>query len=155
VGDKLKLVALTPSTPMDFETMRQIRNQCRDFMTRNTDEITPERQKQFALELQEPDCKTFAYLYLLPPAGWAGYGIRRWDADQRHWWLTGALVAKARGQGYGRQLFEHLVSASLPEPSALEVRITNLPARRLYESMGFVERARRQDIITMLRQPQP
>jgi GNAT superfamily N-acetyltransferase len=133
---------------MDFETMRQIRNLCREFMTGNTKVIEPGEQQIWSRSVG-PHLQP--YLYLYPPAVYVGYGLRRWDAEQRWWWLTGALVAEYRGRGLGQTLFEHLLATSAPEPTALEVRITNLPARRLYEKLGFTLRQTREDILVMTR----
>lgn len=138
---------------MDFETMRQIRNQVRDFMTKDTAEISAEQQQRWS---RDPTIgfTTVPYLYLLLPATRVGYGIRRQDpitADR--WWLTGALLEQYRGRGLGEQLFRHLI-ADLPAGAgaALEVRISNLPARRLYEKLGFVEIQRRADILVLTRE---
>ena len=53
-----------------------------------------------------------------------------------------ALTAMQRGRGYGRLLMCALMRAAAErgvERMTLEVRPSNLPARRLYERLGFVE----------------
>lgn len=68
--------------------------------------------------------------------GYAGFWL---VADEVH--ITKVtVIAACRGQGYGRDLVRHLlhVGAALGGTTArLEVRESNLGARRLYEQLGF------------------
>ncbi len=59
-----------------------------------------------------------------------------------------AVLEAFRGMGRGRKLLEALVKFSKDRGAGaitLEVRESNLPARRLYISAGFLEEARRKD----------
>lgn len=64
----------------------------------------------------------FVIAYLIPPEGEI--------ADV-------CVAPEARGQGIGAQLLRALIEGSGCEQFWLEVRASNLPARRLYEKMGF------------------
>ncbi len=59
-----------------------------------------------------------------------------------------AVLKTFRGEGRGRKLLEALVKFSKDRGAGamtLEVRESNIPARRLYISAGFLEEARRRD----------
>ena len=74
-----------------------------------------------------------------------GYAIAHRAADEAEILNVGVAPAHRR-QGVGRALVEQLLAA-LRDAGArvvyLEVRASNVIARRLYESMGFQEVARR------------
>lgn len=73
----------------------------------------------------------------------AGFGLVR---EEKYDWVTAGLKKKFRGKGFGRILFSFLSGWSKP---ALEVLETNVPAYRLYRSLGYVEVARQGGTITM------
>lgn len=59
-----------------------------------------------------------------------------------------AVLPEFRGKGRGRKLLDELVNHAKKQGAkvlALEVRESNLPARKLYISAGFLEEARRKD----------
>jgi [ribosomal protein S18]-alanine N-acetyltransferase len=68
--------------------------------------------------------------------GYSGFWL---ILDEAH--ITSVTVAKEyRGRGFGRQQLEHLIDVGEEfgvGTYTLEVRESNLPARRLYESMDF------------------
>src|SRR5881296_184271 len=74
-----------------------------------------------------------------------GYAIAHWAADEAEILNVGVAPAYRR-QGVGRALVERMLAA-LHDHGArvvyLEVRESNVIARRLYESLGFTEVARR------------
>ncbi len=66
------------------------------------------------------------------------------------YWLTGneahitnvAIDPKRRRQGLGKKLVTHLLRSAATagtRSASLEVRVSNVPAQRLYASLGFVE----------------
>jgi len=77
--------------------------------------------------------------------GVLGYAIAHWAADEAEILNVGVAPAFRR-QGVGRALVERMLAA-LHDHGArvvyLEVRESNVIARRLYESLGFTEVARR------------
>ncbi len=68
--------------------------------------------------------------------GYCGYWL---VLDEAH--ITSVTVAQAfRGQGYGREQLTHLLEAAREQGAVLatlEVRESNLPAKSLYENIGF------------------
>ncbi len=74
--------------------------------------------------------------------GYSGFWL---ILDEAH--ITSVTVAKShRGLGYGREQMHHLNQLARDAGArtmTLEVRESNLPARRLYESLGFAPVGRR------------
>ncbi len=68
-----------------------------------------------------------------------GYGGFWLVLDEAH--ITSVTIKlDARGQGYGRELFEYLLDIAREAGSriaTLEVRDSNMPAQNLYRSIGF------------------
>lgn len=116
----------------EVETLRQIRNDCRQCMTRYQDEITRSQQTAWWNSLDRRKTRPFLLKQGYEPIG---YGLIRRDEKDRLW-LTGALKEEYRGNGYGRFLFQSLVDLCEGE-CWLEVWQDNVPALRLYESLGF------------------
>ncbi len=89
------------------------------------------------LEMIEAD---YAHYYVAQEAGQivGCCGIRNLAGEGE---ITNVAVAPgARRQGIGRKMMEHLLqeaSVHKIEACTLEVRISNIPAIRLYESLGF------------------
>lgn len=138
VQDSVETVApsclsLNPvETLQEVETMRQIRNACRFFMTRHTQEIQPHQQIAWWEKLDRTKVRPYLLRRGYEPIG---YGLIRLD-DKGREWLTGALLEEYRGNGYGKYLFCGLIHRCEGE-CWLEVWEYNVPARRLYESIGF------------------
>lgn len=78
------------------------------------------------------------FLIALNKGEFAGYGVIRCleDADI----LTIAVKEEIRGQGFGRLIMNEMLSCARKAGSRLiflEVRSGNIPAKNLYNSMGF------------------
>lgn len=135
----------------DALRMRTIRNEVRLSLTHDTSEISVLQQVRWYYGTYRPRyAQGTMRAYLLWANGTArGYGLMRFETDR--WWLTGALVASVRGRGLGRTLFEELTFYALAWSGAawLDVRRDNLPARKLYASMGFRVTEERGDILVM------
>lgn len=74
-------------------------------------------------------------------AGYIGSQTVLDEADM----LNLAVKPEYRRQGLGRQLVEALIGQLDAHCLTLEVRVTNDPAKMLYESMGFVQVGRRKN----------
>lgn len=77
----------------------------------------------------------------------AGYGVMMLAAGEAHL-LNVAVSAKWQGRGMGHRLMRHLIGVAREyhaEFMFLEVRPSNLPARRLYGDLGFSEIAVRKN----------
>lgn len=76
-----------------------------------------------------------------------GYGMISLAADESHI-LNFAVKPMSQRQGFGERLVLHLIDVAkqrLIKNMFLEVRISNIPAIRLYEKVGFVCIDRRKD----------
>jgi ribosomal-protein-alanine N-acetyltransferase len=96
----------------------------------------------FRQELTNPN--SYIYLALQGDSliGYAGFWL---VLDEAH--ITRITVAeKHRSMGYGRAITEHMLERAFDLGAALarlEVRETNVPARALYDRLGFVVEGKR------------
>jgi ribosomal protein S18 acetylase RimI-like enzyme len=123
------------------QIMREIRNECRDYMTRDTSFITEEQQEKWFNSLDKQNIKMFlAYILhhgaIVDIIGF-GYCVHK----DNETYLTGGLGQSNRGKGYGKKLFLYLIEAAKTYGTTitLEVLNTNMRAKRLYSSIGFRE----------------
>lgn len=149
----------------DAEAMRQIRNTCREFMTKDQREITAEEQIRWFQSLDLGNVLPFVFREHDSFESFKiGYGLIRAIADDQtlhddhlpgrvRWWISGGLLRPWRGRGFGKQLFAQLanyVHDQLQMSCWLKVWFDNLPARRLYDRLGFKEVTRSANgILTM------
>lgn len=121
------------------EHLRLVRNECREYMTKDTSYITPEQQEKWFNQLDKDNIKLF--LMHMSYHGVAfetiGYGYCRHVGDETY--LTGGLISRFRDKGYGKTLFLHLLenAKSFNTRITLDVLNTNTRAKRLYENIGF------------------
>jgi ribosomal protein S18 acetylase RimI-like enzyme len=123
----------------EVETLRVIRNTCRNFMTRQTYEISADLQQVWWQRLDKS--VNFPYLFFKLQHGVIvdpiGYGYVRFENGEVL--LTGGLIPEERGQGYGKTLFGLMINSSMRynAPIKLEVLNTNTNAFEMYKSLGF------------------
>jgi len=133
------LVFVPITSENSIEDLRVIRNQCRNFMTRNTDEISKEQQELWYENLNKDRNKLFILSAIVHGvAGYpVGYGYIR--IENNHILLSGGLKESERGKGYGNFLFRSLVlnSKKYNLPIKLEVLKTNTVAFSIYSKLGF------------------
>lgn len=120
----------------DLEMLRRIRNDCREHMTGSSRFVDVPEQGEWLSGL---DTRVNWPVLVHHPdiALPVGYGLVSAEGDRR--WLTGGLLLEFRGRGWGRPLFDLLVSLARGtggEPW-LRVRMGNVRARSLYTRMGF------------------
>lgn len=123
----------------EVQIARTIRNECRNFMTRNKNLITCEEQQSWWKNLD----KTNNNLYVLYKIECGvvsypiGYGYVR--VENNEVLLTGGLIESERGKGFGGKLFKCLVenSKKFKLPIKLELLKTNTKAFTVYNSLGF------------------
>jgi len=124
----------------EAQEMRKIRNECREFMTRNTTYIREEEQEKWFDTLDKNNMKMYLVYETTHGVDFSliGYGYCKNDITGTY--LTGGLLDTARGKGYGRALFKHLVNVAktFNNKILLEVLNTNHKAENLYKSLGFV-----------------
>lgn len=125
------------TTPAEAENLRVIRNQCREYMTRSTDFITPAQQEEwFKTAFRKYDL----YIAYAIEHGVcivdAGFGVVHKNEDE--FLLTGGLVPEYRDKGLGKLIFKFLVDQCHKSlPIRLEVLKTNTRAIKTYEGLGF------------------
>jgi len=136
--------------------IRTIRNECREFMTRDKRKIGITQQVNWFMRTYLPKKRegiVTAYLgyYEDKPVA---YGMIRIEYGRPL--LTGGLLEKYRGKGLGKQLFEYLTKEASIENNKyksrsvfLEVLETNFVAKNLYIKLGFVEKDKANGIISM------
>ncbi|MDD4796763.1 MAG: ribosomal protein S18-alanine N-acetyltransferase [Eubacteriales bacterium] len=124
-------------TPDDVPAVADIERQCFD---------SPWSADAFYAELGGNRCAR--YLVLTCDGRVAAYGGMWLILDQAH--VNNIAVAPGyRGCGYGRRLMKALMRVAYRDAGiteiTLEVRTTNTPALRLYESLGFAAEGRRKN----------
>lgn len=122
----------------NLDTLRVIRNSCRQYMTNATDEIFSEQQKEWFKLIDKN--KTVVFLMTIEEEEKSvpiGYGLVSFLND--HSILSGGLIEQYRDGGHGRALFEKLIAIGSENDRlvTLAVREDNVRARRLYERLGF------------------
>ena len=125
------------TTPAEAENLRVVRNQCREYMTRSTDFITPAQQEEwFKTAFRKYDL----YIAYAIEHGVcivdAGFGVVHKNEDE--FLLTGGLVPEYRDKGLGKLIFKFLVDQCHKSlPIRLEVLKTNTRAIKTYEGLDF------------------
>ena len=128
-------------SPDDALEMSAMRNQVRTFMTHNQAEILPEQQLEWYRDVYIPSHEAdelFGYVVRdgIDPIGYGLISLR----DQKYW-VSGGLIADARGKGAGHTLFEHMtlfVHENLGADEVwLDVLRGNERAQKLYRSLGY------------------
>lgn len=133
------IVLMEVRSSNDVETLRKMRNECKSFMTRFTDDISYEQQQKWYENIDKENNK----IYILHKISHGvvaepiGYGYIR--VEDGFVLLTGGLTTNERGKGYGSILFNYLVqnSKQFNIPIKLEVLKSNMIAFSVYNKIGF------------------
>lgn len=126
------------TTEEEAELLRIIRNQCREYMTRNTDVITQDAQRMWFKTAHD---KYDLFLVYAIEYGacitYAGYGVIHKNLSDSM--VTGGFLPEYRNQGLGQALFKFLTDTSIKRnlPVRLEVLKTNQRAYKVYERLGY------------------
>lgn len=125
------------TTANEAEMLRVIRNQCKDFMTRNTSTITAEEQQEW---FKTAFKKYELYIAYAIEHGVcivdAGYGVIH--LNENEYMLSGGLVPEYRDKGLGLSLFKFLIdNCNKQVPIRLEVLKDNFRALKTYEKLNF------------------
>ncbi len=97
---------------------------------------SPWSRESFDAELYNPRARYIIALEGEEVVGYAGY----WRVFEEAHVTNIAIRPDRRGLGYGRHLMEKLMLLAAEEGAramTLEVRVSNLKARKLYEKLGF------------------
>lgn len=137
------------SNLFDALIVRNIRNACRLFMTRDRSFIGLWRQllwwREYSRQINKKKMRCYL-VYFNKKA--IGYGLVRINDNKV--WISGGIFKEYRGKGYGKQLFQKLCNVVDPEPVYLEVLKNNTVAYNLYQRIGFKIIKERNTVITML-----
>jgi ribosomal protein S18 acetylase RimI-like enzyme len=118
------------------QELRMLRNECAEWMTKDTSQITPSRQEQFYRD-KIATGKIGGFLaceYGKPVA----YGLLVWDDEGRPWSSTG-VSASRRGEGLGRVITVENVKRAHGHgvPIWAEVRRDNTAQQKICHSIGY------------------
>lgn len=122
--------------------LRKIRNECREFMTRDRGKIGVLRQWRYWRSRKSYD-KWSAHLIYREGVPIA-FGVI--DGNE----ITGGVSSKWRGLGIGRRMFSFLTT-QVEKPGVLEVQDTNEAAISLYKSLGWKQDFNFGGVITMVK----
>lgn len=128
----MRLTYRRVTSPDDLESVRVIRNSCREFMTNDTYEISRTMQTEWFRNMDHDKTRVFVFLL---DGSTVGYGILRDIADR--WWCSGGLLPEHRDKGLGAELFGILIDACPSDELWLNVLIHNERASSLYLRLGF------------------
>lgn len=138
MSDHITLFYKKVDTEEEAELLRLIRNQCREFMTRNTDIITQEQQKAwFKTAYDKYDLYIVYAIEYGAVVTFAGYGVIHKNMTESL--VTGGLLPEYRNRGLGQDMFKFLtdVSSKRKLPVRLEVLKSNQRAFKVYEKLGY------------------
>lgn len=115
---RLSFVAVTED--QQFRDLLHIRNESREGLTHDTNELTLQDQKKFK-ELCWPYIGGNYYEpYLLYDDEWPiGYGLLKWDGSK--YWMTAGLVKEHRGKGLSRVLINFITEMAYREKRNIQV----------------------------------
>jgi RimJ/RimL family protein N-acetyltransferase len=118
-------------TEKDVETLRVIRNSGRQWMTRDTHEITPAEQRAWWAARAPHDYPIFLFSESNTDVG---YGLLRLEGGR--WWCSLAVAPRYRGQGYGTGIYRWLALAISDDVWA-EILADNTPSIRAALRAGY------------------
>lgn len=118
------------------QELRQLRNECRHWMTGSTAEVTEEQQREW-FGTQVATNRIHAWLLRIEGTALA-YAILR-PAGGPGWWLSCGVAENARRRGLGTLIVRLATDAGLRAggPVRLEVWQGNHAARRTYVKCGY------------------
>lgn len=117
--------------------VREIRNECREFMTNDTSKISFIKQvfwyfKVYKEENKKGNLMCYIFKNELNNSGFAL--VRR---SSGRYWITGGLKSSERGKGLGKTLFKNLIKVIPTKEIWLEVLDSNIAAKKIYSTLGF------------------
>lgn len=120
-----------PVSRKSIETLRTIRNSCREFMTRHREEISWVQQLLWWKNLDQKNNWYWLFRNEIEDVGFVG--LNRRDGKM---YATYGLLPQWRGQGLGKELVEFSQWAAQGELT-IEVLSSNTRALQLYRSSGL------------------
>ena len=136
MGRVMKVTCEDITTEAHAEQLRRLRNECAEWMTSNTSQITPAQQAEF-FRARIATGQVEGFLMCangLPVA----YGVIVWDGEGRAWSSTG-VKASSRGQGLGREVTVENARRAHARgvPIWAEVRADNAAQQKICRTAGY------------------
>lgn len=128
------VVARTVTTDSDVESLRQIRNACRTFMTNDQSYIDEEKQRLW-WAYHNPD--DWAIWLLSVDSADVGYMFLRREGKRPGWYTGFGLLPEWRGKGIGKAGHVFLAAQKPGEQIVAKCLISNIPAHRVVAAGGF------------------
>lgn len=124
------------TTLEEAEELRVLRNECAEWMTKDTSQISPERQAEFFRSKIVPGAIEGFLMYSDDEA--VAYGLLIWDGEGRAWSSTGVKIS-ARGRGFGKTVTVENVRRAHAHgvPMWAEVRADNAGQQKICRSIGY------------------
>lgn len=126
--ERLGLMARPIESDEDVETLRLIRNACKDGFSHDNSEINQQQQAAWWSLMHD---KVRGWLYWVGSEV-VGYGLIRQTDDQR-WWSSVAVLPDCAGKGYGGAITADLARRS-PRAVWATARLDNPAALRLHRT---------------------
>jgi len=121
----------------DAFTVRRIRNECKDFMTNNPNNISVVGQLSWYFKTYVPENKKKNITCFLFKHKKTNLGYALIKKVENRYFITGGLRKNQRGKGYGKLLFEEIIKNVPSREVFLDVLEGNMIAKKLYSDLGF------------------
>jgi RimJ/RimL family protein N-acetyltransferase len=118
-------------TDADLETLRQIRNSGRQWMTRDSREITPAEQRAWWAARDPSTCLVFLFREAQTDVG---YGLLR--LENGRWWCSLAVLPQHQRRGHGAAIYRWL-ALSVSGDVWAEILADNTPSIRACLRAGY------------------
>jgi ribosomal protein S18 acetylase RimI-like enzyme len=122
---------------LDALEIRDIRNQCRNYMTNDTSEINSIQQLLWYFKIYKRRNKNGEMTCFLFKSNSANLGFGLIRKLSGKYWITGGLMPDQRGKGFGKILFRSLIKKIPSSEVWLEVLSSNNIAKKIYKDLGF------------------
>jgi ribosomal protein S18 acetylase RimI-like enzyme len=136
-------------TEHEVEQLRVIRNDCRQFMTRNNSRISYKEQQEW-FKSKSDDIRVFLCMFLAEGViSYAiGYALIKKEIDCYS--ISGGIVESYRDKGLGNNLFSSIIE-KVPKGEVVELEVlkSNIRAYSVYKKLGFQQISDNDRVITM------
>lgn len=133
----------------DVEVLRNVRNDCRSFMTRNNSYIGEEEQIEW-FKNKSLDIEVFLLYNINHGVIFLPIGYALIKKESNCYSISGGIIEEYRDKGLGKELFS-LILEQIPKGEIVELEVlkSNIRAYSLYKKIGFQQISDDDRIITM------
>lgn len=129
----------------EAQIVRMIRNQLKDFMTNHRTHITPEQQREWFVMF--PDSNM---LELWRDDNDAPIGYTLVTLKDGIYYGTLAVLPEFHNQGYGTEMYKHMVSSVAPNKLHIEIFADNTPSLVAALKSGFTIVSATDKLVTLV-----